>query len=87
MFGLTVVPPGQKVSRFRRSGHELFEALSPWLHDKASPCFMGPSDATVDGTRRAYDPNVYDRLRVVKRHYDPHNRFRLNHNIPPHPSG
>jgi FAD binding domain/Berberine and berberine like len=86
MFGLTVVPPGQEVSHFRQSGRELFEALSPWLHDKASPCFMGPSDATVDGTRRAYDPNIYDRLRVAKRHYDPHNRFRLNHNIPPHPS-
>jgi FAD/FMN-containing dehydrogenase len=33
--------------------------------------------------RRAYPGNTWDRLRQVKRQYDPENLFRLNHNIPP----
>jgi hypothetical protein len=87
VFGMTFVPPGQEVSDYRQSGSELLATLGPWLHDKTNPCFMGPSDATANGTKRAYDPNVYDRLQTVKTQYDPGNRFRLNHNIPPHTGG
>jgi FAD/FMN-containing dehydrogenase len=36
-----------------------------------------------DRTRQIYDAEVYDRLQTVKEMYDPYNRFRLNHNIPP----
>ncbi|WP_172826707.1 BBE domain-containing protein, partial [Mycobacterium sp. 1423905.2] len=85
MFGLTVVPPGQKVSDYQQAGCELLTALRPWLYDKASPSFQGPNDTTEERTRQAYDPDVYDKLRTVKAKCDPHNRFRLNHNIPPHP--
>ena len=35
--------------------------------------------------RRAYPGSTWDRLREVKRRYDPHNLFRLNHNVPPAP--
>ena len=43
--------------------------------------FMGDEDeATV---RAAYPGANWDRLREVKRRYDPDNLFRLNHNIPP----
>ena len=31
---------------------------------------------------RAYGPN-HERMAVLKRRYDPDNRFRLNHNVPP----
>jgi hypothetical protein len=86
VFGLTVVPPGQDVSDYRQSGCELLNALKPWLHEKASPSFQGPNDTTEERTRRAYDPEVYEKLRTVKSKYDPHNRFRFTHNIPPHAS-
>ena len=83
VFALTVVPPGQKVVDYRQSGCELIAALQPWLHHKSSPCFQGPGDATVERTRKAYEPEIYDKLQAVKATYDPQNRFRINHNIPP----
>jgi FAD/FMN-containing dehydrogenase len=43
--------------------------------------FMGEEDeATI---RAAYPGPTWDRLREVKRLYDPDNLFRLNHNIRP----
>jgi hypothetical protein len=83
VFALTVVPPGQKVEDYRQSGRELIAVLRPWLHHMTSPCFQGPGDATVERTRTAYDPKIYDQLQAVKATYDPRNRFRFNHNIPP----
>lgn len=84
VFGLTVVPPGHNVVDYAQAGGALFEALRPWLYDGASPSFQGPKDTTEERTRQAYEPDVYGRLRSVKTKYDPHNRFRLNHNIPPY---
>ncbi len=43
--------------------------------------FLGEED---EGTvRAAYPGSTWDRLRELKRRYDPDNLFRLNHNIPP----
>jgi FAD/FMN-containing dehydrogenase len=43
--------------------------------------FLGEEDeATI---RAAYPGATWDRLRELKRRYDPENLFRLNHNIPP----
>jgi FAD/FMN-containing dehydrogenase len=43
--------------------------------------FFGDEDeATI---RAAYTDPTWDRLRQIKRRYDPDNLFRLNHNIPP----
>ena len=58
---------------------ETFAALQPhvgggrWLNYLAD-------DQGDDAIRAAYGPN-YDRLREVKRQYDPDNVFHLNHNI------
>lgn len=47
------------------------------------PNFLTPTDATMQGTRIAFDEPTYARLRSVKARYDPRNTFRFNHNIPP----
>jgi FAD/FMN-containing dehydrogenase len=60
---------------------ETFAALQPhfgagrWLN------YLG-DDQGDDAIRAAYGPN-YDRLKEVKRRYDPDNVFHLNHNIVP----
>jgi hypothetical protein len=36
--------------------------------------------------RAAYPGATWDRLRTIKRRYDPDNLFRLNQNIPPAPA-
>jgi FAD/FMN-containing dehydrogenase len=42
-----------------------------------------PADDTPDRTLAAYGPERFERLRAVKRRYDPENRLRFNFNIPP----
>ena len=41
----------------------------------------------VDAARSAYGPDKFQRLVALKDRYDPHNIFRLNHNIPPTQAG
>jgi FAD/FMN-containing dehydrogenase len=84
-FALTMVMPGEQIADHRESGREIVTALAPWTHAMGSPTFQGPADATVAGTRRAYDADTYERLRRVKSEVDPHNIFRINHNIPAAP--
>jgi FAD/FMN-containing dehydrogenase len=60
---------------------ETHAALKPELSDRRWLNYLG-DDQGGDAIRAAYGPN-YDRLRVLKRRYDPENVFHLNHNIAP----
>jgi FAD/FMN-containing dehydrogenase len=60
---------------------ETHAALQPELSSRRWLNYLG-DDQGEDAIRSAYGPN-YDRLREVKRQYDPENVFHLNHNIAP----
>jgi FAD/FMN-containing dehydrogenase len=62
-----------------------------WVDDLADAIGLDDRGAYVnflgeegeDGIREAYPDPTWDRLRSIKRRYDPANLFRLNQNIPP----
>jgi FAD/FMN-containing dehydrogenase len=60
---------------------DTFEALRPHFKTGRWLNYLG-DDQAEEAIRAAYGPN-YDRLRDVKRRYDPDNVFHLNHNIAP----
>ncbi|HET7743885.1 MAG TPA: FAD-binding oxidoreductase [Gaiellaceae bacterium] len=60
---------------------DTFAALRPHLGTGRWLNYLG-DDQADDAVRAAYGPNL-DRLREVKRRYDPDNVFHLNHNIVP----
>jgi FAD/FMN-containing dehydrogenase len=60
---------------------ETFAALRPHFGTGRWLNYLG-DDQAEDAIRAAYGPN-YDRLREVKRRYDPDNVFHLNHNVAP----
>jgi FAD/FMN-containing dehydrogenase len=60
---------------------ETFAALQPHVGTGRWMNYLG-DDQPEDAVRAAYGPN-YDRLREVKRTYDPENVFHLNQNIAP----
>jgi FAD/FMN-containing dehydrogenase len=60
---------------------ETFAALKPHFGTGRWLNYLG-DDQADDAVRAAYGAN-YDRLREVKRKYDPDNVFHLNHNIAP----
>ena len=60
---------------------ETHAALEPHLSTRRWLNYLG-DDQGDDAIRAAYGPN-YERLREIKRRYDPGNVFHLNHNIAP----
>jgi FAD/FMN-containing dehydrogenase len=60
---------------------ETFAALKPHFGGGRWLNYLG-DDQGDDAIRAAYGPN-YDRLREIKRRYDPDNVFHLNHNVAP----
>jgi FAD/FMN-containing dehydrogenase len=60
-----------------------------WVEKFAAALKQGDDGAYVNflsnqgDVRAAYPGRTWDRLRAIKRQYDPTNLFRLNHNIPP----
>ncbi|WP_255621714.1 FAD-binding oxidoreductase [Pseudonocardia sp. DSM 110487] len=84
VFALTAAPPDQ-AGKATAEIDQLINAMTPWGTGQSYLNFMGGLDASRERTRRAYDPGSYERLTAIKTTYDPQNRFRINHNIPPRP--
>lgn len=61
----------------------LRETLAPFASDRVLLNFLGDGDDGPERTRAAFPAEAWERLREVKRRYDPTNRFRFNHNIAP----
>ena len=57
-----------------------WSALEPW-HTTVYVNFLG--EEGEERIRAAYGADKYDRLKALKRKYDPDNFFRINQNIPP----
>ena len=57
-----------------------WSALAPY-HTSVYVNFL--MEEGEDRIRRAYGPAKYERLKALKRRYDPDNFLRLNQNIPP----
>jgi FAD/FMN-containing dehydrogenase len=60
---------------------DTFAAMRPHFASRRWLNYLG-DDQAGDAIRAAYGPN-YERLREVKRRYDPDNVFHLNHNLAP----
>jgi FAD/FMN-containing dehydrogenase len=63
-------------------GRQVFRALEPFSTGREYVNFPGLYEDNQQMMRDTFRDNL-DRLRAVKRRYDPTNLFRLNHNIAP----
>ena len=59
----------------------VWAAVRPYSTGRIYVNFLG--DEGQDRVRAAYGPTTYDRLRTLKRTYDPTNFFRVNQNVAP----
>jgi hypothetical protein len=78
--GNSMTPDGFDAER--RWARDYWSALAPYQSGVYVNFLM---DEGQDRVRQAYGPPRYERLRALKRRYDPANVFRLNQNIPPGP--
>jgi FAD/FMN-containing dehydrogenase len=63
---------------------KLISGLEPWSAGRMMANFMSADEATTPAQlRAAYGEERYERLARIKTSYDPHNLFRMNHNIVP----
>lgn len=82
-YNINAIAPGDNGEGFdeeREWARGLWDALAPY-HTSVYVNFL--MDEGEDGIRRAYGAAKYERLKALKRKYDPENFFRLNQNVPP----
>lgn len=81
LFVVSVTFPGTEQAA-RECQDRLIEALTPW---RLGPyvSFLASNITEQSDIAAAFAPADHARLRQVKATYDPENRFRINHNIPP----
>ena len=78
--GNSMTPDGFDAER--QWARDYWSALAPF-HTGVYVNFL--MDEGKERVRQAYGSAKYDRLKALKRRYDPDNVFRLNQNIPPAP--
>jgi FAD/FMN-containing dehydrogenase len=78
VIGITTT--GEGFEQEREWARGLWTALQPH-HQNVYVNFL--MEEGEDRIRQAYGATMYDRLKALKRKYDPENVFRLNQNIPP----
>jgi hypothetical protein len=61
---------------------DLWSALEEW-HTSVYVNFLSGAEEGEERVRAAYGAEKYDRLKTLKRKWDPDNFFRINQNIPP----
>ncbi|GIG69197.1 FAD-binding oxidoreductase [Phytomonospora endophytica] len=83
-FLLNLVSPlaSAELSRIRTAHERIIAALGPWDTGGRFLNYLSGHGAASQ-VRAAYSPADYRRLSEIKAVYDPHNTFRLNHNIAP----
>lgn len=81
LFVVSMAVPGTEHAA-RECQDRLLEALAPW---RLGPyvSFLASNITEQSDIAAAFAPADYERLRRTKATYDPENRFRINHNIPP----
>jgi hypothetical protein len=83
MFAFGVGGPDQE-DLMRGYLAKLISRLEPWSAGRMMVNFMSADEATAPAQLRAANGEErYDRLARIKKSYDPHNLFRMNHNIVP----
>jgi FAD/FMN-containing dehydrogenase len=58
-------------------------AIEPWSFSGGGYVNYMQADEPIDRVRATFGAETFDRLRGLKRRYDPHNILRRNQNIPP----
>lgn len=82
LYSGSVVGPGE-LDAHRAAHDALHAAMSPWGTGGVCLNFLAGPDVTTDELRSGYLPADFARLTEIKRSHDPHNLFRINHNIDP----
>ncbi|WP_084772494.1 FAD-binding oxidoreductase [Nonomuraea candida] len=80
---LRMPAPAGRAEEARTAADEVLERLGRWDTGAMLPGFLFDHDSAPERVRRAYTEADYQRLATLKAAYDPHQLFRVNHNIPP----
>ncbi|MGW5063889.1 aminotransferase class I/II-fold pyridoxal phosphate-dependent enzyme [Streptomyces sp. NPDC004096] len=78
-FAAVVADPGM-TKNFRGALAGLVRALDPWSMGRKQANFLSEYD-TAEAVEKAYEPAAFERLLQIKEAWDPHNLFRINHNV------
>ena len=78
-----VLPVAGDAERIRALEQRMLDRFQRWGTGGAYLNFMSTEDVTPDRVRAGYDAGSFERLLRAKQTYDPHNTFRINHNIRP----